>query len=167
MKRNLTSLLVLALLAAGYVALVALSSSLLPERVAIHFGANGRANNWTGRSQTIVLFETLAVVPVFFVGLSLLMRVLPTATINLPQRDYWLAPERRSQTVDWISGQIAWLGCINALLMAGIYWLTIVANNLNPPRLPMGLFVPLLAAFLLATGIWIFCFFRHFAKPQQ
>jgi len=48
MKRNRTPLFMLALLTAGYVALVALSS-LLPQRVPIHFDVYGRPNGWTAR----------------------------------------------------------------------------------------------------------------------
>jgi uncharacterized membrane protein len=157
----------LVLLTAGYLAFVAGTSSLLPQRVPIHFGADGRANAWTTHSQATVFFETLALAPAIFIALSLLMRLLPTDLINLPHRDYWLAPERRSQTLDWISAQVAWMGCFNALFMAGIYWLTVQANNLQPARLPMGFFVPLVVAFLAAIGFWIFRFYRHFPKPQQ
>jgi len=92
------------------------------------------------------------------------MRVLPAGSMNLPHRDYWLAPERRPQTVDWISGQVAWLGCINVLFLAGIYWLTLQANHLNPVHLPLNLFLAFVAVFLMAMTLWVFRFYRHFAK---
>lgn len=168
MKKNLVPMLVLVLLTAGYAALVILDAGQLPERVAIHFGVGGRADGWADRQQAVMLSEILCVVPVVFLVLAQLMRVLPSGAFNLPHRDYWLAPERRAETVAAISGQLMWMGCLMVLFLAGVYWLTIEANRLTPPRLPMQSFLALLVAFLAATGIWTVLFLRRFFKlPPQ
>lgn len=164
MKRNLTPLLALVLLSAGYLAFVLGTASLLPERVAIHFGLGGQADRWADRSQTIFFFETLTVVPAVFVLLAVVMRWMPAGAFNLPHRDYWLAPERRAETVGIVSRQLIWIGCLMVLFLAGIYWLTIQANHATPARLPMNLFLPLLGAFLGGTVIWTIVFIRRFSK---
>lgn len=164
MKRNLVPVLALVLLSVGYMVLVAGSASLLPERVAIHFGRGGEVDRWTSRSQTIGFFEVLTVVPLIFVVLALVLRWSPTGAFNLPHRDYWLAPERRAQTVSLISRQLVWLSCFMVLFLAGIYGLTIQANRLTPARLPMDLFLPLLGGFLAGVIIWSIVFVRHFTK---
>lgn len=164
MNRNLMPLLVLVLLSAGYAAFVANTASLLPERVAIHFGLGGQADRWTDRSQTASFFEILTVVPAIFVLLGIVMHLLPAGAFNLPHRDYWLAPERRAQTVEVICRQLNWMGCLMVLFLAGIYWLTILANRATPPRLPMNLFLLLVGAFLGATILWTIIFIRRFSK---
>jgi hypothetical protein len=165
MKRNLVPVLALALLSVGYVALVAGSAPWLPERVAIHFGPGGMANHWTDRSQTIWFFEILTAVPAIFAGLAVVMRWLPAGAFNLPHRDYWLAPERRAQTVAVISRQLIWMGCLVVLFLAGVYGLTIQANHVSPPHLPMDLFWALTGGFLAGVAAWSIAFIRHFTKP--
>ncbi|HLX95582.1 MAG TPA: DUF1648 domain-containing protein [Verrucomicrobiae bacterium] len=164
MKRNLVPVLVLTLLSAGYLVLVGGSAAWLPEQVAIHFGPGGAADRWIDRSQTIWFFETLTVVPVIFVALAMVMRWFPAGVFNLPRRDYWLAPERRAQTVGIISRQLIWMGCLVVLFLAGVYYLTIQANRATPARLPVNLFLPLLGAFLAGTTTWSIVFIRRFTK---
>lgn len=165
MRKNLVPLVMLVLLTVGYAVLVWLDASQLPERVAIHFGIGGRANGWADRHQAVLFSEILTIVPVIFLALALLMRVFPAGAFNLPHRDYWLAPERRAETVAAISSQLMWMGCLMVLFLSGVYWLTIEANRLTPPHLPMQSFLVLLISFLAATGIWMVLFLRRFFKP--
>lgn len=164
MKNNLVPILVLALLTLGYALFVLDAAQQLPDQVAVHFGPGGQANRWTNRAETTAFFEKLTFVPAIFLLLSLVMRWLPAGLFNLPHRNYWLAPERRAQTVSVISRQLIWIGCLMILFLAGIYWLTIQANRATPAQLPMGLFLPLLGAFLAGTIIWSIVFIRRFSK---
>ena len=165
MKRNLAPILALAGLTVAYAALVLGTATALPERVAVHFGWHGRADGWADRLQATVAFETLMVVPAIFLLLAFLMQIMPAGAFNLPHRDYWLAPERRAQTVAVCARQVIWMGCLMDLFLAGIYALTIEANRLTPPRLPAGLFLLLLLGFLTATGVWTWRFLRRFYHP--
>lgn len=168
MKKNLVSLVMLVLMTVGYAVLVWLAAGQLPERVAIHFGVGGGADGWADRQRAILFFELLTMVPVVFFFLALLMRIFPAGAFNLPHRDYWLAPERRVETVATISSQLMWMGCLMVLFLAGVYWLTIEANRLTPPHLPMQSFLALLISFLVATGAWMVLFLRRFFKlPGQ
>jgi uncharacterized membrane protein len=162
MKKNLLPVFVLLLLTAAYAAWIAHGTAQLPDRVAIHFGADGRANGWAHRTQAAQIFETLVIVPVILLALALVMRVMPTGAFNLPHRDYWLAPERRKETVAAISGQLIWMDCLLVAFLAGIYQLTIEANRLAPPHLPMNLFLALVIGFILATILWTILFLRRF-----
>src|SRR5215210_4275920 len=77
----------------------------LPARVASHFDVRGRPNGWMAR-QEFLLFEVLAIGVIFgisFGGPALLGKV-PSSMLNIPQRSYWLAPERRSQTLEFMRG---------------------------------------------------------------
>jgi uncharacterized membrane protein len=155
---------VLVLLTTGYFVIVAGSTSQLPERVAMHFGADGKANGWATRAQAAEFFETLMVVPAIFLGLALLMRAMPNGAFNLPNRDYWLAPGRRAQTVAAISNQLIWMGCLMVLFFTGIFFVTVQANRTTSKHLPMHFFLPLLGVFLTATIVWMFLFVRRFYK---
>lgn len=165
MKKNLLPLVLLALLCAGYLLFVTGTASRLPDRVAMHFNAAGRADNWIDRSQTVLFWETLGIaVPALFLVIAGLTSVIPPRFVNLPHREYWLAPERRLQTVAFLFRQTVWMGCLMILFLAGIYWLTILANRLTPAHLPMGWFLTLLGGFLAGTTIWSVAFIRHFSK---
>lgn len=165
MKRNALPFLVLVLVCLGYVVFIAATMSLLPERVAMHFGLGGRADNWMSRNGAVVFFVGMGWgMAGLFVVLGLVMNWMPNWTFNLPNRDYWLAPERRAETVAFLSRQLIWLGCPMILFLCGIYWLTILANRATPAQLPMNLFLLLLAGFLMTIGIWCIRFMRYFAK---
>jgi len=168
MKVSSIPYLVLALLAALYLAFVAGSASLLPDRVAIHFDAAGHANNWMDRASVLIFFGALGVgMPLFFIACALGIGFIPDRFVNLPHREYWLAPDRRAHTRAYVSGQMAWMGCLSLLFFAGNYGLTIQANHLTPPHLPMNLFLPLVAGFLAATAVWTVVFIRHFAGSKM
>ncbi|HEU6446864.1 MAG TPA: DUF1648 domain-containing protein [Verrucomicrobiae bacterium] len=167
MKKNVVvPLVALLVLSGGYLLLVTALASQLPERVAIHFGAGGNADGWMPREQGIAFFRMLTFVPAIFVILAMLMKWMPAWTFNLPNRDYWLAPERRDETIEAIAGQLIWIGCLMTLFMAGIFGLTIVANRLTPPHLPMDLFAALLTCFIGGTIVWTILFMRRFRKPS-
>ncbi len=165
MKKNAIPLVILGLLCAGYLIFIAGSASLLPERVAIHFGSGGEANGWMSRSTDLIFFSGLGVgLPLFFVVLSLVTGLIPAWFVNLPHREYWLSPERRAQTRAYISRQMIWMGWLTILFLAGIHYLTIQANRVTPPHLPMSLFLVLTGGFLAGVAVWSIIFIRHFAK---
>ena len=165
MKKNCIPILGLGLLCAGYLIFIAGSASLLPERMATHFGGGGEANGWMSRSADLVFFGGLGVgLPLFFIVLSLVIGLVPTRFVNLPHREYWLSPERREQTRAYISRQMIWMGCLMVLFLAGIHCLTILANRATPPHLPMGLFLMLTGGFQSGVVGWSIVFTRHFLK---
>jgi len=165
MKKNAVPFIVLGLVCAGYLIFIAGSASLLPERVATHFGGGGEANGWMSRSMDLVFFGGLGVgLPLFFIVLSLAAGLLPARFVNLPHREYWLSPERRAQTRAYISRQMIWMSCLMVLFLAGIHCLTILANRVTPPHLPMGLLLALTGGFLSGVTAWSIVFTRHFLK---
>jgi uncharacterized membrane protein len=165
MKTLRTPAIILAALCVGFLIYLVYSAALLPERMATHFGGDGKPNGWMSRSADLVIFGALGVgLPLFFVVISIVIRFLPPRFINLPHREYWLSPERVLQTSAFITRQLLWMGCMTVLFLAGIHYLTIQANRMTPAHLPMDLFLTMLSTFLVGVGIWTFVFFRHFAK---
>ena len=165
MKKNAVPFVVLGPLCAGYLIFIAGSASLLPERVASHFGGGGEANGWMNRSADLAFLGGLGVgLPLFFIVLSLVTGLVPARFVNLPHREYWLSPERLAQTRAYISRQMIWMSCLMILFLAGIHYLTILANRTTPPHLPMGLLLALTGGFLSGVAAWSVVFIRHFLK---
>ena len=68
----------------------------LPERMATHFGPNGQADGWMSKSAFTAFFLIMITfMTALMSGIGTLIRVLPPEMINLPNKEYWLAPERR------------------------------------------------------------------------
>ena len=71
----------------------------LPDTVASHFSASGEADGWMSRGGFIIFYAALMVFLYgTFVGTGYLMRVLPDSYINVPNKNYWLAPVRREES---------------------------------------------------------------------
>jgi uncharacterized membrane protein len=165
MKVLRTPAIVLAALWLGFLIYLAYSALLLPERVAIHFGADGQPNNWMSRTTHLLFMGALGVgLPLVSAVLALVVRLVPARVVNLPHREYWLSPERQSQTCTYISHQFLWLACLEVVFFAGIQFLIVEANRMTPVRLPTERFLVMVGGFLVAVAVWIVVFIRHFAK---
>src|SRR5580692_11121933 len=73
--------------------------ALLPERLASHFGASGLPNGWMTKPQFFIAYALVflpALFVEFLVGRSVAKK--PADKLRLPNKEYWLAPERRAET---------------------------------------------------------------------
>jgi uncharacterized membrane protein len=108
----------------------------LPEVMASHFNARGAANGWQTKSaffNVLIAVSVLAAVVGF--GIPRLITLLPPELINLPNKGYWLAPERRAGTMDFLNGYFAWFGCaLFAVILITINFA--VQANFHPERRP-------------------------------
>src|SRR5215475_5458980 len=85
--------------------------SRLPYPVAVHFDAAGTPNGWMPPPLFAAFhLGLLALLAAVFLGLPRTLRRLPAHLINLPRKDYWLAPERREATLARLGDRLAWLG---------------------------------------------------------
>jgi len=137
---------------------------LLPDRVASHFNASGIPNGWMPKQAFFVVYAIMvliAAVVEFFVPLSI-ARTSP-ARVNLPHKDYWLAPAQRQDTMDYFKKSFEWFGCALLLLEVLATGLAIRANLNSPPQLPAASVMPLVVAFILYTIVWVVLMIRHFS----
>jgi serine/threonine protein kinase len=152
---------------AFYIALlcfVAQSSALLPERPATHFNSNGNANGWMHRSTSLFFTAALPLLMAAFFWLVSRAAIRFPGLVNIPRRDYWLAPERRAETSALLFRWLLWLACGMTAFFGAFHALVIQANQLNPPRLPSGPLLVLVIAFLLALMIWIVTLIMRLAE---
>ncbi len=153
--------LVLAL-GAGF---VGWSSSALPELVASHFAVGGAANGFMPRGQYVTFMLVLVLtVPslIFFVGR--LASRLPVQFVNLPNKQYWLAPERRADTLTSLGNLGAWAAYATLGVLCFTHWFVVHANIGHPPRLEQAPFIAVLAVFLLTLFAGMLIVLRRFFR---
>lgn len=148
------------------IAFILVTGNSLPSVVASHFIAGGAANGFMPRA--IYLRFIIA----FLVGLPLLIALLtgitsllPARFINLPHREYWLAPERYADTLAYLRRHGVHFGVMLAIFFCFVHWLVVQANAHHPPLFPEPLFFIGMAAFLVGLVIWVGGFIVHFRRP--
>lgn len=72
--------------------------------MAAHFNVQGGPDRFVSKAEffRFQIQTMLVVVAVSFLP-QILFLILPVKLINLPNREYWLVPERRAETVDRLS----------------------------------------------------------------
>ncbi len=132
---------------------------LLPEKTAIHFGPSGRPDGWAS-PETAVSINLLitVIIAALFLGINWIVPRVPYDLINIPNRDYWLAPERRQKTLNDVLRYLLWFADLTLLFMLVVYQ-GVIEFNLS------GRYVSIwwpLGIYLFLTGVWIWHMYRHF-----
>ena len=165
-NRNLWMILVACCLA--LLVYLWMTSSHMPPRIAVHFGVDGVANGWMTPKEHILFVAGFGVGLPFFVALVFtLASHLPDHWINIPNRAYWLAVERRKATEQWIQRQGLWLAYALVAFAALIHHSILRANSTDVPNLSSGLIVPPIAVLLSAVIVSTALMLRRFRKPTQ
>ena len=152
--------------AVGGIALTVILSFFLPDRVATHFNISGRPDSWSSNLMNTIFFSaTFILFNLLFLGIVQLLKKIPVSLINMPNREYWFAPERRPATVVKIGGFMAEFNFFTNLFIAGLLLLTFYANRTAQP-LPLIPMIALLALFLLFVVGWIIHLYRAFKLPK-
>ena len=139
----------------------------LPDSVATHFGAGNQANGWMSRAGYLLFMLA------FLIGVSVLVsfvvgtlpRKFPHWT-NIPNRDYWLSPACREESLRYLSAHGKRLGCLIVMMMLGMHYVILKANHIQPPALPGPTFSAVLFGFALALVWWIVRLYRRFPKKN-
>jgi uncharacterized membrane protein len=156
-----------ALLAAVLLVDLALTVPMLSDPVATHFDAAGRANGWMTRTGYAIFMAAFGVgLPLLiWICIPIVSRRFPAA-INIPARNYWLAPERREETLLFLRWHLGWLATLMVLFFIAIHHLLLLANALRPPKLPHAPFFFMLGCFLTGTAVWVILLWRRFRRPS-
>jgi len=164
-KSSRLAFVVLVVLWGAFAAYVWQTSSLLPERVATHFDAAGAPNGWMTRTEHVrftLIFGTL--MPAFVVGVFTLIRALGGRGLNIPNKDYWLAPERQQATVDFVQRHGVWLAALMIAFIAGVHASILRANAHAPAALPLADVGWIAGSFGVAVLIWAVLLVTRFAR---
>ena len=128
----------------------------LPDTVAIHFGRGGWPDSWaTKETNTLLMLFLHVIVFLPLYGVSVLIDRVPPKFLSLPYKKFWLRDENRERAKQLMAGYMNKFGAILFLFLLGVSLLTIQANRTAPVRLNEGLFLVLLAGFILYTIVWM------------
>jgi serine/threonine-protein kinase len=91
--------------------------------------------------------------------------VLPAGLINIPNRAYWLAPERRGDTLAWFFRQGLWLAIVLTWWVAAVNRILFKAQTPTPPHLDAGLLGLTVGGLLGFTLFFIVRMVIRFRRP--
>jgi uncharacterized membrane protein len=137
----------------------------LPETVASHFNAAGEPDGWMSRGVFLGFLAGISLLYVaLFLGAAALVRRAPAAVVSLPNKEYWLAPERAAATRRAIAGELFKVAAATQVLMIVITQLTVEVGLGRRQTLSDVSWV----ALVVYVGIviwWLIALFRRFRLP--
>jgi uncharacterized membrane protein len=130
--------------------------------MASHFNAAGDADGWMSKN-SFFIFEggILLLILAEFTLLPYLIEKMPASLINLPNKDFWLAKERRTETFGAIRSYFEWFSILLLALFIAINQIVFRANLIQENLSPLAMWL-ILGAFFAFTIFWLVKFFRRF-----
>jgi uncharacterized membrane protein len=139
----------------------------LPGVMATHFGASGSANGWQTKGQFFFIeLVMLGVCLLIGFGVPAIIAAAPPSLVNLPNKDFWLAPVRRDHTLSVFRIQMAWFACALLTFLIVVNQLVYNANESVPRHLNGPQFTMALIAFLGFVAIWTIRLVSYFSKTS-
>jgi serine/threonine-protein kinase len=145
---------------------VMVTGTQLPPTVASHFVGSGEADAFMSRPAYLAAMSFFAAgIPALMVLFTRRMIHRSPQRVNLPNRKYWLAPQRRAATLAAITAHMMAFGCAVSLLIAFAHWEVIRANLREPPRLDTLRVLIAIGLFVAATAGWLLRLYGRFRRP--
>lgn len=141
-------------------ALAAYSYAVLPAVVASHFDAAGHPNSYSPKAVLVGIHAGVVLLLGFMILLNATALRMPSARINLPHKDYWLAPERREETLAWMDKQMQWFGAAIFTLMLDMFT-QVLRMNLGRTRTLDHAWLSVVS-FMVFCALWIGVMLRRF-----
>jgi uncharacterized membrane protein len=135
----------------------------LPDKVATHFGPDGRPDAWSSKQAFFgVYMTTLSLSALVFLGIAFGISYVPVSMVSLPNRDYWLSPERKKETYSFIFHYFLWFACATILFLLDLMHQAFQVHldrvdALHHPMLSLGLYLGF-------TALWCVGLFVKFAR---
>jgi hypothetical protein len=132
----------------------------------VHFNAAGAANGFMTRAdcRKFLLLTTIGAPAFIALVTGALPRLLPPGMLNIPHREYWMAPSRARESVEFLSSQGIWFSCIFLAFLACVDWMLVKANTAQPATFPSAQFLWVLALFFGAIAVWARGMFKRFSR---
>lgn len=139
-----------------HVTLISLTLENLPDPFATHFNAANAPDRWLSHQQYWLVQALISVItPALLVILLSLSNRLPSYLINLPNKDYWLHPNRLADTQKKIIRFGWWMACIIIAFCIGMHYNLVVANQGETPTLHGKLLLLTVGLFAIAIVWWL------------
>tara|TARA_R110002096_G_scaffold16106_23_gene55155 strand:+ start:36054 stop:36563 length:510 start_codon:yes stop_codon:yes gene_type:complete len=104
----------------------------LPKQVAVHFGAGGEPDRWSSpRELTLAISMVATLEFLTFTGIAWFLPRISQTHWNLPNKNYWLAPERAVGTTTRIGRDLLAMAFATLLLLGAVHWDVVQANQVR------------------------------------
>ena len=144
---------------------VPFTADLLPQRIASHFDSAGQPNGFMSRSAYVAFMLVFSIgFPVFLVACLTAAHRGATASIKLPKREFWLAPDRRAATVTFLVTHGVWSGTLMCAFICFVHWQLVQANAVQPPHLSGAAMLSGMAALITGMALWMGNFLFRFRR---
>ncbi|WP_226345445.1 DUF1648 domain-containing protein [Agilicoccus flavus] len=157
-----------ALVVVAYVGVALWSLGQLPEQVVSHFDAAGAGDGSTSRG--VYVATTLAVGALILLGLPALGWVCTAGSgtfVNVPHKDYWLAPQRRAAFRRRFLDDMLLFAAMTGAFLTVMEVAMVAANRRTPPAMGAESWIAL-GAFLVITALWcVDLTIRRYAPPPD
>ena len=142
----------------------------LPNPMPSHFDNQGQINGTMDKTLFCGMMGGLnALFLIGFPLLSVLMKQLPNSMVNIPNKEFWLATERRDQSLQRVGTFLSFLGWSSGWFFMGLFQLTaLVAVNARQTITPeffwlLGIFM----AVIWGTVLLLIFKFRLPRSPKR
>ncbi len=159
--------LVLLMMVVLNVAAIAYHWQTAPAVIWSHFNGAGLPDGRSGRVEFLVTWlGIVTLLPAIAMGYAALLPRFSTGSINIPNKELWLAPERREATLRDLADMLAWMMAATTGFMFAVMQGVIDANTRTPARLgPWNNYaiVGLVSAMVLIAVRYLL----HWASPPE
>ena len=138
-----------------------------PDQMAAHFNAQGLPDRFAPKAEFFWFqAQTLLVVILVSLPLQVLFLVLPPNLINMPNREFWLAPERREETIGRLNSFGAMLFGVIALMIQTAFEISAYANLRTPIQFDAGLMGAIMVTGMVVIGLLLMQLLISFRLPR-
>lgn len=141
---------------------------ILPDRIAVHFGPGGGPNGWSGTGSFMIAYGAVeAMIVVMALFMARILERAPANAVNIPNRHYWLADERKGEALRYITEQFLWLECLTLAFLVAVAQIIFKVNlRGGVPVLPQDFWVTLVA-FVGGVGWMCLRIVKRFGRSPQ
>lgn len=138
----------------------------LPASMAVHFDAAGVPDRWSPKSEFLTTWILMTLLlGGLFAGLRVLVRFLPADYINMPRREYWLAPERAASTRAEVGDVVLALGGVILASIGALNHVILRANLKEDPDLGPWPWVIMAMTLVAMAVLLVKILRRYFRSP--
>jgi len=138
----------------------------LPATVASHFNFKGEADSFMNKNTyTIVSLAFAVFMTLLFPLIIFIIKKAPAKSINLPNKEYWLAEERKDETLKTLGNYLYLLGSLVLMLFVFIFYHVYRINLFGEVKIAHNFWI-YLVIFLPTTFYLVAKMILHFYKKK-